>query len=332
MPRLISLFLLFALSLSLTSAFRWRCPAEDMEVVADIFVALNRTFIGTDCCHLSNMIQCNPNTSSVTSFTLNSDDFNGPIPAAISKFANLQFLSIHKMPNLHGGIPPSFAGLTKLFYLRISGTNLSGPIPTWLNRLVNLQQLDLSFNQFTGSIPPTLSDLQKLTSLHLDRNKLTGPIPESFSRFRGGNLQLFLSHNNLSGAIPKSLALVDFASIDLGRNQLVGDPSPLFNNRSKSLNSIILSRNLLYFNLSGMVFPYGLWILDFSHNMIYGSIPTQITEVPNLQQFNVSYNRLCGEIPQGGNMQKLDVSSYMHNHCLCGPPLYTKCSNILDMM
>ncbi|KAF3778846.1 hypothetical protein EJ110_NYTH41626 [Nymphaea thermarum] len=154
---------------------------------------------------------------------------------------------------------------------------------------------------------------------------LTGPLPDSFGQFRGANLQIFLSRNSLSGAIPKSLAQADFARIDLDRNQLVGDPSPLFNNRSKSLNNIILSRNLFNFDLTGVVFPSGLWILDFSHNMIYGSIPTQIVELPNLQQFNVSYNRLCGEIPQGGNMQKLDSSSYMHNRCLCGLPLSPKC-------
>ncbi|XP_031489164.1 polygalacturonase inhibitor-like [Nymphaea colorata] len=327
MPRLIFVFLSFTFSLSLilTSAFRWQCPAEDAQVVAEIFAALNWTYTGTDCCHLFNRIQCNPNTSSVTGFTLSRDQFNGPIPTAIAKFANLQSLIIHKMPNLHGGIPPSFASLTKLTYLRISGTNVSGPIPTWLNRLINLESLDLSFNQLSGSIPPTLSDLRKLTSLHLDRNMLTGPLPESFGQFRAANLQIFLSHNSLSGAIPKSLAQADLASIDLDRNQLVGDPSPLFNNRSKSLNSIVLSRNLFDFDLTDVVFPPGLWILDFSHNMIYGRIPAEIVALPNLQQFNVSYNRLCGEIPQGGNMQKLDSSSYMHNRCLCGPPLSPKC-------
>ncbi|XP_031487273.1 polygalacturonase inhibitor-like [Nymphaea colorata] len=327
MPRLILVSLLFTFSFSftLTSAFRWQCPAADAQVVAEIFAALNWTYTGTDCCHLTNMIRCNPNTSSVTSFTLNSYQLNAPIPAAIGKFANLQYVSIHNMPNLHGGIPPSFASLTKLTYLRISGTNVSGPIPTWLNRLTNLESLDLSFNQLSGSIPPTLANLPKLTMLHLDRNMLTGPLPDSFGQFRGANLQIFLSHNSLSGAVPKSLAQADFARIDLDRNQLVGDPSPLFNNRSKSLTSIILSRNLFNFDLTSVVFPSGLWILDFSHNMIYGSIPTQIVELPNLQQFNVSYNRLCGEIPQGGNMQKLDSSSYMHNRCLCGPPLSPKC-------
>ncbi|KAF3778844.1 Polygalacturonase inhibitor [Nymphaea thermarum] len=323
MPRLF-VFLLFTFSLSITSAFRWRCLPEDAQVVNEIFAALNRTVFTGDCCHLFSMIHCNPNTSSVTSFSLFGDDFNGPIPAAIAKFPNLQFLSIHKMPNLHGGIPPSFASLTKLTYFRITWTNVSGPIPSWLNRLTNLGGLDLSYNQFSGSIPPTLADLPSLTWLHLDRNKLTGPIPESFGQFRGANPSIFLSHNSLSGAIPKSLGRVDFSTIDLDRNLLVGNPSHLFNNRSKSLSTLILSRNLFDFDLTGVTFPSGLQILDFSHNMIGGSIPTQITSLANLQQFNVSYNRLCGRIPQGGNMQKFDSSSYMHNRCLCGPPLSAK--------
>jgi hypothetical protein len=44
--------------------------------------------------------------------------------------------------------------------------------------------------------------------------------------------------------------------------------------------------------------------------------------VEDFQEFNVSYNLLCGEIPQGGYLHtRFDVFSYYHNKCLCGSPL-----------
>lgn len=63
-----------------------------------------------------------------------------------------------------------------------------------------------------------------------------------------------------------------------------------------------------------------IW-LDLNHNKIHGSIPAGLTTVENLQQFNVSYNQLCGKIPQGGELGRFDKYSYLHNKCLCDPPL-----------
>ena len=51
----------------------------------------------------------------------------------------------------------------------------------------------------------------------------------------------------------------------------------------------------------------------------------QVVNLTNLQLFNVSYNRLCGAVPTGGNMASFDAYSYQHNRCLCGPPLADPC-------
>ncbi|XP_020245431.1 uncharacterized protein LOC109823566 [Asparagus officinalis] len=47
----------------------------------------------------------------------------------------------------------------------------------------------------------------------------------------------------------------------------------------------------------------------------------KINAVGGLVLFNVSYNRLCGEIPSGSVTAKFDEFSYLHNKCLCGAPL-----------
>ncbi|XP_022151656.1 polygalacturonase inhibitor-like, partial [Momordica charantia] len=130
---------------------------------------------------------------------------------------------------------------------------------------------------------------------------------------------LYLSHNQLSGEIPTSLAGIDFNVIDLSRNKLQGDASMIFGG-NKTTQIVNLSRNLLEFNLSAVVFPQSLTSLDLNHNKIFGGIPPEMTKL-SFQFMNVSYNRLCGEIPVGGQLQSFDVYSYFHNKCLCGAPL-----------
>jgi hypothetical protein len=46
-----------------------------------------------------------------------------------------------------------------------------------------------------------------------------------------------------------------------------------------------------------------------------------------LSHLNLSFNNLSGKIPNGNQLQTLNDSSiYEGNSLLCGPPLWTKCS------
>ena len=150
-----------------------------------------------------------------------------------------------------------------------------------------------------------------------------GTIPESFGSFPGEVPYLILSHNQLSGSIPKSLGNLDFNRIDFSRNKFTGDASMLFG-ANKTTFSIDLSRNIFQFDLSRVVLHESLGVLDLNHNGITGSIPVQWTEY-SLQILNVSYNRLCGPIPTGGSLQRFDSYTYFHNKCLCGAPLDSSC-------
>ncbi|KAK7826232.1 polygalacturonase inhibitor [Quercus suber] len=94
---------------------------------------------------------------------------------------------------------------------------------------------------------------------------------------------------------------------------------PWFSDRTTVHRSWTCLRNLLEFNLSKVVFAKSLNTLDLNHN-IYGSIPVEITAL-KLQFFNVSYNRLCVQIPIGGKLQNFDYLTYFHNQCLSGAPL-----------
>nr|DAD42251.1 TPA_asm: hypothetical protein HUJ06_000481 [Nelumbo nucifera] len=107
-------------------------------------------------------------------------------------------------------------------------------------------------------------------------------------------------------------------------NKLTGDASMLLRPDS-SVRWIVLSDNRLNFDMSKVRFPQNLTGLYLSHNRIRGSIPEEITKLELLQVFDVSYNRLCGRIPVGGNVQQLGNYSFVHNRCLCGPPLPDEC-------
>ena len=205
----------------------------------------------------------------------------------------------------------------------ITNTNVLGTIPEFLGDLPNLNFLDLSANSLTGPIPSSLGKLPNLSGLRLDKNKLTGPIPPTFSNFKIKDFYLYLDHNQLSGPIPASFAHTDFNHVDLSHNLLEGNPSPLFG-ENKATDFVDLSRNRLAFDLSKVKFSKRLGTLDLSHNRIIGAIPLGLAS-PGLHSLNVSYNLLCGKIPVAGNLQAFGYSAYIHNKCLCGPPLKNPC-------
>ncbi|KAJ4839259.1 hypothetical protein Tsubulata_030284 [Turnera subulata] len=320
-----TLFLSILIFTLLPLSFSELCNPSDKKVLLQIKQDFGNPYLlaswksDTDCCTDWYQVECDSTTNRIISLTIFSGNLSGQIPAAVGDLPYLKTLEFHKLTDVTGPIQPAIAKLTQLTFLRLSWLNLTGSVPDFLSKLKNLTFLDLSFNSLSGSIPSSLSLLQNLDALHLDRNKLTGPIPESFGTFKGKVPWLYLAHNQLSGKIPASLGNLDFEHIELFRNKLEGDASFLFG-KNKTTQYIDLSRNLLEFNLSNVVFPTSLTYLDINHNKIFGSLPAELTQL-NLQFLNVSYNRLCGQIPVGGKLQSFDYSTYFHNKCLCGAPL-----------
>lgn len=328
-------FLLFLLLLLLTSSSSptnaGKCNKSDKRALLAIRAAFNNgdsssswnSSIIPSCCDWSG-VDCDPGVADgrVTGLEIFADpSLSGSIPSAVGDLPFLTVIIFHKLPGLVGSIPPSLTRLSRLFTLLLSWNSLSGPIPSFLSQIPSLFDLDLSFNKFQGSIPPELSLLQNLAALHLDRNQLTGSIPSSFARFnKSSPPDLYLSHNNLSGEVPPELGAVVWGIVDLSRNRLTGDPSFLFGERKTTIQ-IDLSRNMFAFDLSRVTFPVNLTVLDLNHNQITGSIPAQLNRVTGVELFNMSYNRLCGEIPAGVVTAKFGSDAFFHNKCLCGSPL-----------
>ncbi|KAF8725585.1 hypothetical protein HU200_020122 [Digitaria exilis] len=326
-------FLLAVTSLLLTTATtaagEKRCHSDDKAALQAISAALGNYLaseMDIPCCEWFS-VDCDPSTGRVVGFSILDDaNLTGTIPDAIAGLVHLQELVFHKLPAISGPIPPAIGKLTNLSLLIISWTAVSGPVPSFLGELTQLTFLDLSFNSLTGSIPASLAAIPNLSGINLSRNRLTGAIPPLLFSESPREAYLWLSHNNLTGDIPPEFAAVGFSEIDLSRNALTGDASALFG-QGKPVHQIDmdLSRNGFSFNLSGVELPAQLSGMDLSHNAIYGGIPAQVANLSNLVLFNVSYNRLCGEVPTGGNMGRFDAYSYQHNKCLCGAPLANPC-------
>ncbi|XP_051149607.1 polygalacturonase inhibitor-like [Andrographis paniculata] len=320
--KLLLLLLLFSSSEGLSE----RCHPDDKKALLRIKKDLNspRNFISwdpsVDCCQW-NIIECDPQTNRVVILSVLLADLNLPMPLSVGDLSHLEQLIFHKT-NLTGPIPQTLSRLSKLRFLDLTWNHLTGPVPSFLGDLKNLDYIGLSFNNLTGSIPASLSQLPKLTGLLLDRNGLTGGVPKSLADFQAESFYLYLSHNQLSGTIPRRWGEANFFTyIDMSRNRIEGDISFLFG-KNKSLNFADFSRNMLQFDMSKMELGKRLGTLNVNHNRITGRLPEGLVELENID-LNVSYNRLCGRIPVGENrhLQSLDYTAYFHNKCLCGEPL-----------
>ncbi|KAJ4718493.1 Receptor-like protein kinase [Melia azedarach] len=70
--------------------------------------------------------------------------------------------------------------------------------------------------------------------------------------------------------------------------------------------------------------------LDLSHNKLSGQIPSQLTELDFLSNFNLSYNNLSGPTPNAGQFANFDETNYRGNPGLCGPTIDKNCTGVLD--
>uniref|UniRef100_A0A0E0KFF1 Leucine-rich repeat-containing N-terminal plant-type domain-containing protein n=1 Tax=Oryza punctata TaxID=4537 RepID=A0A0E0KFF1_ORYPU len=202
--------------------------------------------------------------------------------------------------------------------LTVFALNISAPVPAAIANLTKLQTLNLAYNQLYGPIPSFLGPraLPDLTFLRLDGNRLSGAIPPTATVFN-----LLLEGNLLTGTLPSTFGAAVFGEVDVAGNQLSGDASMLFGAK-KQLNALRLSRNRFAFDLGRVELPEELDILVIDHNMVYGSIPAAAAAAGRKWlAFDVSYNQLCGPIPQGRYTHRFGAKHFAGNKCLCDRPL-----------
>ncbi|ESQ28428.1 hypothetical protein EUTSA_v10018235mg [Eutrema salsugineum] len=150
--------------------------------------------------------------------------------------------------------------------------------------------------QLTGSIEQ-LASLTELRVLSLKRNHLSGSVPD-LSKLTALKL-LFLSENQFSGEFPASVtSLSRLYRLDLSFNNFSGEIPPSLTHLTHLLT------------------------LRLETNSFSGQIPN--INLSDLQDFNVSGNKLEGQIPN--SLSQFPKSIFSQNPSLCGAPLLLKCS------
>ncbi|KAG6410639.1 hypothetical protein SASPL_128704 [Salvia splendens] len=158
--------------------------------------------------------------------------------------------------------------------------------------------LRLPAASLSGSLPgPALSNLTALHTLSLRLNHLSGPLPSDLSSLTQLR-NLYLQGNRFSGPPPDSIfSLHALVRLNLASNNFSGPIAPAFNKLAR------------------------LRTLFLENNHFAGNLPE--IHLPNLDQFNVSFNDLNGSVPEGLLGRSKD--SFLGTS-LCGKPLDTVCA------
>ncbi|XP_058111192.1 probable LRR receptor-like serine/threonine-protein kinase At3g47570 [Magnolia sinica] len=201
---------------------------------------------------------------------------------SLTNCSSLESLAVSRN-RLSGALPNSIANLsTQLTWLSLASNMIFGSIPSGIQNLIGLTVLNMGYNYLTGTIPIGVGKLNKLEELYLDSNRLSGKIPPSL-----GNItrlyRLYLDENKLSGSIPSNLG------------------------NCINLNLIYLSYNNFSGTLPNQLFNIPSLIELQAGNNFFTNLPHEASYLQALGTFNVSNNKLSGEIPSWlGNCLSLE--------------------------
>uniref|UniRef100_A0A0E0LGD4 non-specific serine/threonine protein kinase n=1 Tax=Oryza punctata TaxID=4537 RepID=A0A0E0LGD4_ORYPU len=211
---------------------------------------------------------------------------------------------------------------TNLKYINLQVNRLVGKFPQQLGNMTSLKVLDVSYNNLNKDLVMTgeLNNLCSLEILDLTSMEIIGDMTmfiEGLSSqcARKKLLQLHLSHNNFTGALPNSMRkFTSLHTLDVSSNNLIGSIPPGIGNLT-SLVSLDLSDN----DISGHVptevmHLLSLASLDLSSNRLSGSIPAEIGVLTNLTSLVLSNNNFSGVIKEEHfagliSLKDIDLSS-----------------------
>ncbi|TQE00754.1 hypothetical protein C1H46_013693 [Malus baccata] len=247
--------------------------------------------------------ECNNSVCHVAEIELKGYSLPGILPPQLVKLPYLKKIDF-ALNYLNGTIPKEW-GVTQLTSISLLVNRLSGEIPKELGNITTLTYLHLEANQFSGVVPPELGSLINLGTMMLSSNRLTGNLPTTFSGLR--NLTDFrINDNNFNGTIPDFIQ--NWKQLERLEMHASGLQGPIPSNIS--LLSNLIELRISDINGTEQGFPTfknttGLVRLVLRNCNISGEIPPYVWTMQNLEMFDVSFNKLEGEIPASLNLERL---------------------------
>jgi Leucine-rich repeat (LRR) protein len=220
--------------------------------------------------------------------------FTGTIPDCVGSLKYLTSLEVDQNL-LSGTLPGSVGGLPYLSDLILFSNALVGTLSPSLANCTYMYNVMASDNHFTGTLPAPWGQWQHIAFIELQNNQLSGPLPESLSSLPYLYL-LELTNNKLTGTVPAAYqSLVYMTFIVLAVNDLTGAIPPQLFDQMDILYSV-----------------------DFSHNMLSGSIPPGLGNAPKLQYCNLYGNSFTGTLPAAlGNAKDLQFL-FLYDNSITG--------------
>ncbi|KAA8524218.1 hypothetical protein F0562_010638 [Nyssa sinensis] len=308
-------------------------------------------WVGVSCSHMHQKVKALnlPNMDlrgtipreigNLASLDISNNNFHGHLPDELGLLHRMKSINL-QFNELSGSIPTSFGFLTKLQHMILSYNSFTGSIPQEIGNLLNLQTVYLDNNSISGFIPSTFFNMSSLQRVSLSNNELYGNLPADICTHLPLLASFSASNNQLSGEIPSSLSdCGELRQLSLGGNKFSGSIPGATGNLMK-LEELDLSHDW-----NGSIPKIGnlkhISGLDLWKNQITGDIPSTIGELQSLEflnylrtdyksleklldltYFNVSSNKLSGEIPDGGSFANFNTESFRQNDALCGAPQF----------
>ncbi|KAM2033685.1 hypothetical protein ACFX1T_015534 [Malus domestica] len=221
----------------------------------------------------------------------------------------------------YGDLGMSFPGVcSNLVVANLSANNFNGRIDHMFDECFNLQYLDLSTNYFSGEI---WSGFSRLTEFSVSENYFNGTILPSVFANSCSLVDLDLSENSFSGAVPAEISKCQrLVKLDLWGNKFTG-PIPSEIGSISSLQALFLGNNSFSRDIPESLLDLNsLTFLDLSRNNFSGDIQdifgrlrqvkflglhsnwytggiysSGILKLPNVTRLDLSYNNFTGPLP-----------------------------------